>query len=105
MITRGAIVASGTPSDLKRHVAELTVVEIETYGATADAIERIRAVPGVSNVVVEEREQAQVLHVSSPSGLQLTSELLRQLDGTTVGRVAAREPTLEDAYVALVKSA
>ncbi len=24
------------------------------------------------------------------------------LDGTTVGRVAAREPTLEDAYVALV---
>ena len=43
-----------------------------------------------------------MLHVSSPSGLELTSELLRHLDGTSVGRVAAREPTLEDAYVALV---
>ena len=28
--------------------------------------------------------------------------LLGALDGTSVGRVAAREPTLEDAYVALV---
>ena len=28
--------------------------------------------------------------------------VLAQLDGTTVGRVTSREPTLEDAYVALV---
>ena len=103
VISKGEIVAEGTPSDLKRGVANLTVVEIETYGATADAIDGLRTVPGVTNVAVEEREQAQILHVSSPKGLELTSELVRRLDGTKVGRVAAREPTLEDAYVALVE--
>jgi ABC-2 type transport system ATP-binding protein len=102
VIARGEIIAEGTPSHLKGHVADLTVVEIETFGATVDVIERLRRLPGVSNVAIEERDQAQVLHVSSPSGLELTSELLRHLDGTNVGRVAAREPTLEDAYVALV---
>jgi ABC-2 type transport system ATP-binding protein len=105
VINKGEIVAEGTPAALKRHVADLTVVEIETFGVTEDAVERIRKLPGVTNVAVEEREQAQVLHVSSPSGLELTSELLRHLDGTQVGRVAAREPTLEDAYVALVGEA
>jgi ABC-2 type transport system ATP-binding protein len=86
----------------KGQFVDLTVVEIETFGVSDAALARIRDHPGVSNVAVEEREQAQVLHVSSPSGLELTSELLRHLDGTSVGRVAAREPTLEDAYVALV---
>jgi ABC-2 type transport system ATP-binding protein len=102
VIARGEIVAEGTPSHLKGHVADLTVVEIETFGVTDEALERLRAHPGVSNVAVEERDQAQVIHVSSPSGLELTNELLRHLDDTSVGRVAAREPTLEDAYVALV---
>jgi hypothetical protein len=31
--------------------------------------------------------------------------LLAVLDGTTVGRVVSREPTLEDAYVELVREA
>jgi hypothetical protein len=32
----------------------------------------------------------------------LTHVILGHLDGATVGRVSRREPTLEDAYVALV---
>jgi ABC-2 type transport system ATP-binding protein len=35
-------------------------------------------------------------------GAELTHTLLSHLDGVHVGRVASREPTLEDAYVALV---
>ena len=105
VINKGQIVAEGTPRDLKSIVADRTVVEIETFGIADETIERIRTAPGVSSVSVEEREQAQVLHVQSAKGLELTQELLAMLDGTTVGRVAAREPTLEDAYVALVESA
>ena len=59
----------------------------------------------MTSVSIEEREQAQVLHVQSPSGTELTQTLLGKLDGTRMGRVAAREPTLEDAYVALVGDA
>jgi ABC-2 type transport system ATP-binding protein len=102
VINKGEIVASGTPGDLKAVVAERTIVEIETYGASEEAIERVRRCPGVTSVSLEEREQAQVLLVQSPKGLELTRELLACLDGARVGRVAAREPTLEDAYVSLV---
>jgi len=104
VIARGQIVAEGTPQDLKSLVADKTVVEIETFGIAPETIERVREASGVASVSVEEREQAQVLHVQSAKGLELTQELLAMLDGTTVGRVAAREPTLEDAYVALVET-
>src|SRR6266540_5265073 len=102
VIARGKIVAEGTPGELKRSVADLTVIEIEAFGVAPEVVERIRTMSGVTNVAIEEREQAQVLLVSSPRGAELTHELLRHLDGTKTGRVAAREPTLEDAYVALV---
>jgi ABC-2 type transport system ATP-binding protein len=105
VINKGTIVAEGTPSDLKSIVADKTVVEIETFGIAEETIERLRQAPGVASISVEEREQAQVLHVQSAKGLELTQSLLTMLNGTTVGRVAAREPTLEDAYVALVDSA
>jgi ABC-2 type transport system ATP-binding protein len=102
VITRGKIVAEGTPSDLKGHIADRTVVEIEAYGADEAAIERLRAVPGVASVWVEDRDQAQLVVVQSSRGLELTQTLLTHLNGAKVGRVAAREPTLEDAYVSLV---
>jgi ABC-2 type transport system ATP-binding protein len=102
VINKGEIVAEGTPRMLKEIVAERTVVEIEAYGISEDAIGRVRRAPGVTSVSVEERDQSQVLLVQSPKGLELTQTLLGLLDGATIGRVAAREPTLEDAYVALV---
>ena len=102
VIAKGEIVASGTPADLKSAVAHQTVVEIEAYGAPEDAIQRLRTAPGVTSVAVEDREHAQLLLVHAPEGSILTQQLLGYLEGVRVGRVAAREPTLEDAYVRLV---
>ena len=65
----------------------------------------LRGLPGVNSVSIEDREQAQVLTIQSPHGLELTQSLTGFLDGTQIGRIAAREPTLEDAYVALVTEA
>jgi ABC-2 type transport system ATP-binding protein len=102
VITRGEIVAEGTPADLKRSVAAGRVVEVEVFGVAADALGHIRAVPGVLAVAVEEREQAQVLVVQTEPEVELTHAILGCLNGAQVGRVSHREPTLEDAYVALV---
>jgi ABC-2 type transport system ATP-binding protein len=53
-------------------------------------------------VAVEERGQQQLLIVQCESGAEVTHPVLARLNGTRVGRVDAREPTLEDAYVQLV---
>jgi ABC-2 type transport system ATP-binding protein len=102
VIARGEIVAEGTPRELKNRVAEGRVLEVEVYGIPADTVERVRTLSGVTSVAVEEREQAQLLVVQTEAGVELTHTVLGQLDGASVGRVSSREPTLEDAYVALV---
>ena len=102
VISRGEIVAEGTPADLKRGVAAGSVVEVEVFGVADEALERMRGLHGVVAVAVEEREQAQVLVVQTEPEAELTQAILGCLNGVQLGRVSHREPTLEDAYVALV---
>jgi ABC-2 type transport system ATP-binding protein len=99
----GVFVAAGTPAELKARVVDRTVIEIETFGLAAPVLEGLRAIPGVASVASETRDQAEVLLVQSQVGAGLVQALLRELDGTTLGKVIAREPTLEDAYVELVQ--
>ena len=102
VINKGEIVAEGTPRDLKSIVADRTVVEIETFGISDETVDRLRQAPGVTSISIEEREQAQVLVVQARDGYAPTQALLAKLGDVRIGRVSAREPTLEDAYVQLV---
>ena len=99
VISKGKIVAEGTPADLKRGVGQGSVLEVEVYGVDEETIERVRRLGGVLAVSVEEREQAQVLVVQTQTeGADI--RILCNLNGG--GAHPQREPTLEDAYVALV---
>lgn len=102
VIRSGEIVAEGTPAQLKQLVSAGRVLEVETYGVSDDAVEAARGTGGVRSVVVEDRGQLQVLVVSCEPGAEVTQHVLAGLDGTRVGRVSHRDPTLEDAYVELV---
>jgi ABC-2 type transport system ATP-binding protein len=102
IITDGQIVAEGTPAELKRGISDRNVIEIEVFGVDDDSIARLRAVAGVESVIVEEQDQMQVITVQSARGPELIPPLLTELSGVSIGRVVAREPTLEDAYVELV---
>jgi ABC-2 type transport system ATP-binding protein len=102
VISKGEIVAEGTPRQLKSRVESGSVTEVEVYGVPDETVERLRKLEGVLAVWVEEREQAQVLSVQTRADIQLTAAILGHLNGANVGRVSHREPTLEDAYVALV---
>ena len=78
------------------------VVEIEVYGIEESTVDTLRQIEGVASVAVEDQEQAQVVVVQAGIGREPTQEILARLNGISVGRVTTREPTLEDAYVALV---
>ena len=105
VIANGVIVAEGTPSELKAGVADGSVVEVELFGVEEHIVERVRKIAGVRAVTVEDRDQKQLLIVQTAPGVELTHAILSQLDTDSVGRVSSREPTLEDAYVALVTAA
>jgi ABC-2 type transport system ATP-binding protein len=102
VISHGRIIALDTPAALKSNVRDLSVVELEVFGVPAQTLDRLRALPFVDAVSVENRDQKQALLIQSPRGSEAVSEILASLDGLTVGKVVVREPTLEDAYVRLV---
>ena len=102
VINAGRIVAAGTGTDLKNAIADRTIVEIETFGVTDEVLERLRHDDDVSAINVEDRDQSQILLVQSDRGAHIMQRLLSLLGDTRVGKVVAREPTLEDAYVHLI---
>jgi ABC-2 type transport system ATP-binding protein len=87
---------------LKKHVSDLSVVEVETFGAPDSVLEKLRALPFVDALSVEDREQKQMLLIQTERGAEAVPDVMAALDGQRVGRVIVREPTLEDAYVRLV---
>ncbi len=102
VVAKGAIVAEGTPRDLKAQVADGSVIEVEVYGVDEARLTAVRAIEGVTAATVEDRDQAQVLAVQAAAGRELAQAVLACLEGLAVRKVTTREPTLEDAYVALV---
>src|SRR5207249_2226758 len=46
ILTNGRIVAEGTPADLKRGIADRTVIEIEAFGVNEASIDRLRQIEG-----------------------------------------------------------
>jgi ABC-2 type transport system ATP-binding protein len=105
VIAGGRIVAQGTPSDLKERVADGHVVEVEVYDAFDDRLDAVRAITGVNAVSVEDGAHAQLLVVRTDAAATATPDVLAALAGLKLGRVSTREPTLEDAYVELVRDA
>jgi ABC-2 type transport system ATP-binding protein len=105
VINHGCIVALDTPEGLKRHVTDLSVIELEVFGIPLEIVERLRAQPYIETVSVEDREQKQALLVHSPRGAEAVQDVMANLNGLKIGKVIVREPTLEDAYVRLVEGA
>jgi ABC-2 type transport system ATP-binding protein len=102
VLAGGRIVAGGTPAELKRGVHDGHVLEVDVYGPAERHLDAVRSVGGVRTAAVEAREHVQVLVVHAEPGAEVTHAVLGCLGALTVGKVASREPTLEDAYVALV---
>jgi ABC-2 type transport system ATP-binding protein len=102
VINFGRIIALDTPKGLKQHVSDLSVVEVETFGAPEGALQRLRALPFVDSLSVEDNDQRQMLLVQTRRGAEAVADILAALEGQRMGRVIVREPTLEDAYVRLV---
>ncbi|MFB7369242.1 ATP-binding cassette domain-containing protein [Streptomyces sp. NPDC056222] len=102
VIAGGRIKALGTPESLKSRVQERDVLEIEAYGVGEEHLARIRELPGVRGASAEDRGAAQTVTVQTDRGAVPHARILAAVEGIRIGRVASREPSLEDAYIAIV---
>ncbi|MDQ2692686.1 MAG: ABC transporter ATP-binding protein [Chloroflexota bacterium] len=102
VINHGRIIALDTPGGLKSQVRDLNVVEVETFGLPEPILEKLRDLPFVDALSVEDHDQKQMLLVQTARGAEAVPDIMSAIEGQRVGRVVVREPTLEDAYVRLV---
>ncbi len=102
VIDHGKIIALDTPAALKQIVKDLSIVELEVFGVSSNVIKKIRALPFVENVTLEDFEQVQHILVQTPKGPEAIPALVEAMGDVKIGRITTREPTLEDAYVRLV---
>jgi len=104
VISKGKIVALDTPSELKRGVRDIAVIELRTYGATNEYVDTLKLLPNVVRVVAELDSEVQTIRIQTPLGADLLSQVVSALppDAKIIDRTI-KEPTLEDAYLRLVE--
>jgi ABC-2 type transport system ATP-binding protein len=103
VLSRGRIVARDTVEGLRRLVGGDRTIEVEALGFEEEEIGRLKALPGVSKVVVEEygpRERA-TLRVR-PGGLT-PAEVGQTLPNHPELSIRERRTSLEDVYLDLVE--
>lgn len=100
VIVAGEIRALGTPAELKRLAAGRYAIEVEAVGITQEDVTAIRRIPGVEGAAVEDSGNRQVVTLVAKADVQ--SLVIAALGDRRLVRVGSREPTLEDAYVAIV---
>jgi ABC-2 type transport system ATP-binding protein len=104
VIAGGRIRALGNADELKHRADGRRVLEVEAYGVPDERLTAIRALPGVREASLETVGAGHLLRVHSDAGSDLQHHVLGALGGIRLGRVSTRQPTLEDAYVAIVGS-
>ncbi|BCL16671.1 ABC transporter ATP-binding protein [Micromonospora sagamiensis] len=105
VLARGRIIASGTPSTVKRAVGIPRVTEIEVDGLEPERIAAIRGLAGVTSVEVDAVDARQLIQVRTEPDADCLQAVIQALGRVRIGRITTHDPTLEDAYVALVSRA
>jgi ABC-2 type transport system ATP-binding protein len=103
VISKGKIVALDTPSGLKKLVKDVSVVELQTYGATQAFVDNLKAIEGVISVVADLDSERQLIKIQTPIAADLLAEVTRVSEGVKIIDRSIKEPTLEDAYLRLVE--
>lgn len=104
VINKGQLLTIDSPHNLKRHVAEMFVVEAQVIHGRLDdvLVKDVRSLDCVENTLLSTSEQSQTLTIQTSAPDTVSSFLKQRLPAEDVSHLITREPTLEDAYIKLV---
>jgi ABC-2 type transport system ATP-binding protein len=103
IINRGEIVASGTPSEIKKGFSKINILELILRQSQADATESLASVQGIERVTSSFDGPIQKLTIQISPGAEVKAEVSRILGESNVESMVMRDPTLEEAYINIIK--
>jgi ABC-2 type transport system ATP-binding protein len=102
VISNGKIVALDSPSELKKFVKDITVIEVEAFGLANTDLDVLRRQADVTNVSAELEGERQIVRIQTPRGSEFIPTVTKLLSRAKIMGIRTKEPTLEDAYLKLV---
>ncbi len=101
LIYRGALIALGTPAELKTSIMQETVLEV-VCDNPQEAIAVVEGIPGVREAALF----GTALHVVAEGDTDLTSAVVAALErgGFSVAKAGRITPSLEDVFVSLIEA-
>jgi len=102
VISNGKIVALDSPSELKKFVKDITVIEVEAFGLANTDLDVLRRQADVTNVSAELEGERQIVRIQTPRGSEFIPTVTKLLSRAKIVDIRTKEPTLEDAYLKLV---
>lgn len=104
LIDQGLLVALGTPADIRQRFSRIDVYEITLRQTRLTLEADLRAVQGVRQVETGQNGILQKLSIQADAGLDLAAPLREVVGGDNVEALYVREPTLEEAYVSILRN-
>jgi ABC-2 type transport system ATP-binding protein len=102
LIDRGRIVAEGSPSEIKRRISRLTVVELQMRALPPSLVPHIEAIAGVTGVQVSQDGLLQRVIVQAEPDAGVREKVAALVEEVSVESILEREPTLEEAYLRIL---
>ena len=103
IINKGTIIASGMPSEIKRKFSKVAVLEVICRHSEVNAVEAVQAVRGVQRVISSSDGPLQRLTIHVLPGTEVKAEVTSILGASNIESVIMRDPTLEEAYLSIIK--
>ena len=103
MINHGRLVALGSPTEIKRGFSETRVIEVTASAARPGLVEDLSALEGVERVDTRDDDGMARFIIQVRTGTDLRDQVLQTFGADNVETSTVRDPTLEEAYLNILK--
>ena len=103
IINRGSLVALGSPNDIKRNFSKINIVEVTVRRTRGNLLDEISNIDEVQRADIWEDGAFQKFTIHVRDGTDLKGRIVGLIDEDDIENVVVRDPTLEEAYVNILK--
>jgi ABC-2 type transport system ATP-binding protein len=103
IIRKGQIIASGTPSQIKKGFSKISVTEVVIRQIQIDIIEQLAPIPGVEYVTSSSDGPIQRVTIHTVPGIDVKTKIVGIIGESNIESYVIRDPTLEEAYLSIIK--
>lgn len=103
LLKEGKILTIDTPKSFKGKVSDFTVIEIEGHTIPQNLIREVESAAGVKLVTSSQKDMNKILQIQIEPSTDAVIKILQKFSSVQLSDIRIREPTLEDAYLTLIK--